>query len=127
MTIGQMLEASDEAFREVGRRRLIAWVAVIDATTQRARAPRRALSTRILPRARLASIERSRGLGRPAQEKLDLEVRDEKGMSILLEAAAATAELTDWAEPGNLLVELVIERAKLSPVTRLVPRIAGNV
>jgi hypothetical protein len=48
-------------------------------------------------------------------------------MSIFLEAAAATAELTDWAEPGNLLVELVIERAKLSPVTRLVPRIAGNV
>ena len=119
MAVGQLLEASNEAFGEFRRRGLIVGIAVIDATTQRACLPRRASALRILPRARLPAIERPRSFGRPAEEKLDLEGRDEQGMSVLAEAAAPTAELTDWAEPGNLGVELVIERAKLSPVPRL--------
>jgi hypothetical protein len=127
MSVGQMLEASNEAFGEFRRRGLIAGIAEIDATTQRACLPRRTSALRILPRARIPAIERPRCLARPTQEKLDLEGRDEQGMSIRAEVAAPTTELTDWAEPGNLGVELVIERAKLSPVSRCVARIVGTV
>src|ERR1700722_15608588 len=115
MSVGQVLEASNVAFREFRRRGLIARIEVIDATTQRACLPSGASVLCILPRAGRPAIERSRSLGCPTQEKRDLEGRDEQGMSVFAEATAATAEMTDRAQARNLGVELVIERAKLSP------------
>jgi hypothetical protein len=81
----------------------------------------------VLPRTRLAPIEWPRSTGRPAQEELDFECRDEQGMSVFAEAAAATAELTGGPELCNLGFELVIERAELSPEPRLIAGIAGSV
>ena len=113
--------------RVVMRDGLVRWVAVIDAAAQWPAIARRAVPARILPGASLAPIQRPLWLGRAVQQELNLGGRDEERVSILLEAAAAAAQLADRPEPGHFRVELLVQSAQLGggQRTRAVARSAS--
>ncbi len=54
----------------------------------------------------------------PVEEVRHFDSRNEQCMSVLAESTTPAAELTDRAEPCDLGVELVVQRAKLAPGPR---------
>jgi hypothetical protein len=111
--ISHGFKLADKAFGKVVRRRFIRGVAVINPAAQRPAIPCGALAAWILPRACLAVVERPLWRGRILHQVLSLEGRDEKGMAVLFEAAATTAQLADRPELRHFRVELRVQSAKL--------------
>src|SRR5689334_14877141 len=91
--IGQPLEPRDEPLREEWGGILVGWIAEVDPATQGAGRSGRATAAVILPGAGLPLVERPGRRGGLAQEILQLGCRDEQGVPILAEAAAAPADL----------------------------------
>jgi hypothetical protein len=95
MAVAEGLEARDEALGELRDCGEIGRIAIVDAATQRSHLPRRTATRGILPWARVSPVERTPRSRGPLEEELDLNRRDEKGMSVLAKTTAPAADLTD--------------------------------
>jgi len=109
---GQLLEPGDEAFGQILVRVLIGGVTEIDSTSEWTRTARPATILGVLPGAGLPLIQGTLGLGRMAEQELNLKGRNEERVPVFLKTTTAAAQLTDRTETRQLVVELVVQCAK---------------
>jgi hypothetical protein len=113
--IGQPLEPIQKRLRELRSIFLILRIAKIDAAAQGARVSGRAAPVRVLPRARLARVETSRGARRQAGQKYGFGRGQKESMPIFAKPATTARNRAGRIQVGHRLVNVLVKLAKLDP------------
>jgi hypothetical protein len=110
---GQFFEPGDEVFRQIRTRVLRGGVTEIDSTSEWTRSARHATILGVLPGASLPVIQGTLRLGRMAEQELNLKGRNVERVPVFLKPTTPAAQLTDCTETRHLVVELVVQSAKV--------------